>query len=61
MFFAHIAYQELSFPDDSDNRLSDAQEAEARADGDLRLLPALIEDEPDDLPPGPGAEQRETR
>ncbi len=32
-----------------------AEEAEASSDEDLWFLPGLLEGEPDDLPPGPGA------
>ena len=52
--------QAPAFPDDFDSRSFDAEETEARTEDDLWFLPALIEDEPDDLPPGPRAEPRET-
>jgi hypothetical protein len=60
MYFAHMKSQAPAFTDELDNRSSDAEEAEARTDDDLWFLPALIEDEPDNLPPGPREEQRET-
>ena len=52
--------QACAFPDDFDNPSTDAEEAEASIEDDLWFLPAPIEDEPDYLPPGQKAEQRET-
>lgn len=46
--------------DDFDNPRPDAEEAEERAEDDLWFLPGPIEEERDDLPPGPRAEPRET-
>lgn len=40
--------------------LTGVEEAEERSEDDLWFLPDPIEDEPDDLPPGPKAEPRET-
>lgn len=45
---------------DFDNALTSVEEAEERSEDDLWFLPGPIEDEPDDLPPGPRAEPRET-
>ena len=36
------------------------EEAEETSEDDLWFLPGPIEEEPDDLPPGPRAEPRET-
>ncbi len=43
-----------------DDPLTGVEEAEERSEDDLWFLPGPIEDEPDDLPPGPRAEPRET-
>ena len=52
---------QASAPHDSfDDTLTGAEEAEERSVDDLWFLPGPIEDEPDDLPPGPRAEPRET-
>ncbi|NJS40355.1 MAG: hypothetical protein HC783_16660 [Rhodobacteraceae bacterium] len=40
--------------------MTGVEEAEERSEDDLWFLPGPIEDEPDDLPPGPRAERRET-
>ena len=40
--------------------LTEVEEAEERSEDDLWFLPGPIEDEPDDLLPGPRAESRET-
>jgi len=46
--------------DSFDDPLTGAEEAAERSEDDLWFLPGSIEDEPDDLPPGPRAEPRET-
>lgn len=46
--------------DNFDNSLTRVHEAEERSEEYLWFLPGPIEDEPDDLPPGPRAEPRET-
>jgi len=46
--------------DDFDNPRPDAGEAEERTEDDLWFLPSPIEEEPDDPPPGPRVETRET-
>lgn len=52
---------QASGPHDSfDDPLTGVEEAEERSEEYLWFLPAPIEDEPDDLSPGPGAEPRET-
>jgi hypothetical protein len=52
---------QASAPHDSfDNPLTGVEEAAERSEDDLWFLPGPIEDEPDDLPPGPRAEPRET-
>lgn len=43
-----------------DDPLIGLEEAAERSEDDLWFLPGPIEDEPDDLPPGPRAEPRET-
>lgn len=43
-----------------DDPLTEVEEAVERSEDDLWFLPGPIEDEPDDLPPGPRAEPRET-
>lgn len=43
-----------------DDPLTGVEEAVERSEDDLWFLPGPIEDEPDDLPPGPRAEPRET-
>ena len=43
-----------------DNPLTEVEEAEERSEDDLWFLPGPIEDEPDDLLPGPRGEPRET-
>ena len=52
---------QASAPHDSfDDPLTTVEEVEERSEDDLWFLPGPIEDEPDDLPPGPRAEPRET-
>jgi hypothetical protein len=52
---------QASAPHDSfDDPLTDVEEAEGTSEDDLWFLPGPIEDEPDDLPPGPKAEPGET-
>lgn len=46
--------------DSFDEPLTRIEEVEERSEDDLWFLPGPIEDEPDDLPPGPRAEPRET-
>ena len=46
--------------DSSYDPLTGVKEAEEISEDDLWFLPGPIEDEPDDLPPGPRAEPRET-
>jgi hypothetical protein len=53
-------YQASAIPDDFDDPRTDAEEAEERTEDDLWFLPGPIEEETDDLPPGPRAERRET-
>ena len=60
MYFAHMKSQAPAFPDTFDNASTGVEETEGRNEDDLWFLPAPIEDEPDDLPPGPRAGQRET-
>jgi HTH DNA binding domain len=60
MYFEHMKSQAPSFPDDFRNPSTGVEEAEVRTEDDLWFLPAPIEDEPDDLPPGPKRKQRET-
>ena len=45
---------------DFDAPLTSVEEAEDRSEDDLWFLPGPIEEEPDDLPPGPRAEPQET-
>ena len=52
--------QALSQHDESDDLLADAEEVEQTSEDDLWFLPGPMEEEPDDLPPGPRAEPRET-
>ncbi len=47
-------------PDSFDEPLTGVEEAEERSEDDLWFLPGPNEDEPDNLPPGPRAEPRET-
>lgn len=46
--------------DDFDNPLTSVEEAEELSEDELWFLPSPTEDAPDDLPPGPRAEPRET-
>ncbi len=46
--------------DDFDDPLAPVEEVEESSEDNLWFLPGPIEDEPDDLPPGPRAEPRET-
>ena len=46
--------------DDLDDPLARVEEVEETFEDDLWFLPGPIEEEPDDLPPGPRAEPRET-
>jgi hypothetical protein len=47
------------FQDDSDALFLDAEEVEQSSEDDLWFLPGPMEEEPDNLPPGPRAEPRE--
>ena len=47
-------------PDDFDDPLPGVEAVEETSDGDLWFLPGPIEEEPDDLSPGPRAEPHET-
>ena len=49
-----------AIPDDFEDPRIDAEETEERTEDDLWFLPGPIEEETDDLPPGPRAERRET-
>jgi HTH DNA binding domain len=52
---------QASAPHDSiDDILIGVEEAEGRSEDDLWFLPAPVEEAPDDLPPGPRSEPRET-
>ena len=52
---------QVSAPHDSfDSPLTGVEVVEERSEDDLWFLPGPIEDEPDDLPPGPRAEPGET-
>ena len=46
--------------DEFDDLLNNVDEAEQASEDDLWFLPGPMEEEPDHLPPGPRAEQRET-
>jgi hypothetical protein len=52
--------QPFAFHDVFDEPLAGAEEAENTSENDLWFMPGLIEEEPDDFPPGPRAEPRET-
>lgn len=52
--------QAPSVHDDFDNPLTNVEAVEELSEDELWFLPAPIEDAPDDLPPGPRAEPRET-
>lgn len=52
--------QASALHDSFDNPLTGVEEAEALSEEYLWFLPGPTEDEPDDLPPGPRAEPRET-
>lgn len=45
---------------ESDALVTDVEEVEQGSEDDLWFLPSPLEEEPDDLPPGPRAEPRET-
>lgn len=49
-----------AFHDDFDDPLASGEEVEETSDDDLWFLPGPIEEEPDDLPPGPRAEAHGT-
>jgi hypothetical protein len=57
-YFAHMRPQEPARHDIFDDPLADVAET---SEGDLWFLPGPMEDEPNDLPPGPRAEPRETK
>lgn len=52
--------QAFPFDDDFDDPRAGAEAVEAPSESDLWFLPGPIEEEPDDLPPGPRAELRES-
>jgi hypothetical protein len=52
--------QPFALHDVFDEPLAGAEEAENTSENDLWFMPGLIEEEPDDFPPGPRAEPRET-
>ena len=52
--------QASALHDSLDDPLNGVEEAAERSEDDLWFLPGPMEDEPDDLPPGPRAEPRET-
>lgn len=52
--------QASTLHDDFSDPLTSVEEDEERSEDDLWLLPGPIEEEPDDLPPWPRAERRET-
>jgi hypothetical protein len=52
--------QASALHDSFDDPLTGVEEAEERSEDDLWFLPGTIEDVPDDPPPGPRAEHRET-
>ena len=51
--------QASAIPDDFDDPRTNTEDAEERTEDDLWFLPGPIEEETDDLPPGPHAEHRE--
>ena len=53
--------QVLSQHDESDDLLAEAEEVEQASEDDLWFLPGPMEEEPDDLPPGPRAEPQRDR
>lgn len=55
-----MKHQAPALSDDLDDPLTGAEEAEKRTEDDLWFLPGPIEEDTDDLPPGPKAEPRET-
>ena len=52
--------QTSAIHNDFDAPLTSVEEAEERSEDDLWFLPGPIEEGPDDLPPGPRAEPRQT-
>ena len=54
--FVHMKTQASTFTDDYDEPLITIQEDEEAHEDDLWFLRRLLEEEPDDLPPGPRAE-----
>ena len=52
--------QASTLHDDFSDPLTSVEEDEERSEDDLWFLPGPIEEEPDDLPPWPRAERRET-
>jgi hypothetical protein len=53
--------QVSSFHDDFSDPLARAEEVEETSEDDLWFLPGPMDEEPDDLPPGPRAEQNEAQ
>ncbi|MDF3856546.1 hypothetical protein [Paracoccus pantotrophus] len=54
-----MKYQVPSFHDESDALFLDVEEVEQSSEDDLWFLPGPMEEEPENLPPGPRAEPRE--
>lgn len=55
-----MKHQASAWHDDFNDPLAAVEEVGETSEDDLWFLPGPIEEEPDDLPPGPGAEPRET-
>lgn len=60
LYFAHMKPQAPSRHDDFDNPLAGDVEVVEVSESDLWFLPGPIDEDHDDLPPGPRAEPRET-
>jgi hypothetical protein len=52
--------QTFALPDDYRDPLAGVEEVEETSEDDLWFMPGPVEEEPDDLPPGPRAEPQET-
>jgi hypothetical protein len=59
-YFAYMKPRALPLQDDFADPPAGAEEVEETSEDDLWFLPGPVEDAPDDLPPGPRAEPRET-
>ncbi len=59
-YFAHMKPQASAPHDTFDDPLAGGAEVVEALEGDLWFLPGPFEEEPDNLPPGPRAESRET-